>query len=236
MRFLRLYCLLFLLAVALPAYALRPFDGTDAVVADAGEFELEFGPLTRLREDGQQTWLAPVLAANWGMRGERELVLEGKRRSSDGSLFDAALSLKQLHRRGVLQDQAGASVASECGLLMPGVRADHGAGASCALIVSQRWWNVTAHFNSALAFSREHRWSPSFGAILELRARSNIRPVVEVLTQKENRESPANSVLAGLIWKRSESFSVDFGIKRMRSGGSNSNELRLGLTWTNSPG
>lgn len=236
MRAFRYCCLLTLLAAALPAHALRPFDGTDAAVADEGEFELEFGPLTRLREDGRHTWLAPALVANWGMGADRELVLEGKRRSSDGSVFDAALSLKQLHRRGALQDQAGASIASECGVLLPGVRADHGTGAMCALIVSQRWRNVTAHLNTALAFSREHRWAPSLGVIVELPNKTNIRPVVEVLAQKENQERPASSVLAGLIWKRSERFSVDFGVKRMRSGGSDSSEVRLGFTWTNAPG
>lgn len=35
------------------AYAYRPFDGTDASVPDAGEFELELGPVQHLREGSE---------------------------------------------------------------------------------------------------------------------------------------------------------------------------------------
>src|SRR5437868_4706323 len=109
MRILGPCCLLPLMLFATPARALRPFEGTDAAVAGAGEFELELGPATRLRESAQHTWLAPVFVANWGVGDDSELVIEGKRRSADRSLVDAAFSLKHVLRRGILQDEAGTS-------------------------------------------------------------------------------------------------------------------------------
>ena len=37
------------------AQAYRPFDGTDAAVADTGEVEIELGPVEYLREEAERT-------------------------------------------------------------------------------------------------------------------------------------------------------------------------------------
>jgi hypothetical protein len=86
---------------ALPALALRPFDGTDADVAAPGEFELEFGPAHYLREGPNKGILAPAVIANFGIQHDREIVLEGKLKKlftaepgeSRTSVVDTALSL-----------------------------------------------------------------------------------------------------------------------------------------------
>jgi len=54
------------LAVTGPALALRPFDGTDAAVADVGEFEIEFRPAGRLQEGSSVSVLGPVTTLNYG--------------------------------------------------------------------------------------------------------------------------------------------------------------------------
>ena len=59
-----------------PAHAYRPFDGTDAGVADPGEFELEFGPIQHSREGSTRSWIAPAAVANWGVAHDREIVLD----------------------------------------------------------------------------------------------------------------------------------------------------------------
>jgi hypothetical protein len=41
------------------AEAYRPFDGTDAAVAETGEMEIELGPVESLREGAVRTLLAP---------------------------------------------------------------------------------------------------------------------------------------------------------------------------------
>src|SRR5450759_3709723 len=85
------------------ALAYRPFDSTDAAVADDGEFELEFGPLGSLREGTRRSRVAPAAIANFGISGEREIVLQGQLQTlldpdSPGprtSLVDNGLLMKQ---------------------------------------------------------------------------------------------------------------------------------------------
>ena len=48
------------------AWAYRPFDGTDAAVAETGEVEIELGPVEYLREGAERTLLAPNVRINYG--------------------------------------------------------------------------------------------------------------------------------------------------------------------------
>jgi hypothetical protein len=52
--------------VSSPAHAYRPFNGTDAAVADVGELEFELQPAGVLQEGGTQTLVAPWLVTNFG--------------------------------------------------------------------------------------------------------------------------------------------------------------------------
>jgi hypothetical protein len=61
-----------------PAFAYRPFDGTDAAVADLGEFEVEFQPAGRLRDDTGTSLVAPDVVFNYGMMQDWEAVVEGR--------------------------------------------------------------------------------------------------------------------------------------------------------------
>ena len=47
------------------AMAYRPFDGTDAAVADTGDMEIELGPVEYLRAGAERTLLAPDLRINY---------------------------------------------------------------------------------------------------------------------------------------------------------------------------
>ena len=58
--------------------AYRPFDGTDAAVAETGELEIEFGALEYLREAAERTLFAPNLRINYGFTPGWEAVLEGR--------------------------------------------------------------------------------------------------------------------------------------------------------------
>jgi hypothetical protein len=58
--------------------AYRPFDGTDAAVAEKGEMEIELGPVEYLREGAERTLLAPDLRINYGFIPRWEAALEGK--------------------------------------------------------------------------------------------------------------------------------------------------------------
>jgi hypothetical protein len=220
-----------------PAHAYRPFDLTDADVTDEGELELELG-VAHLREGSDRFLIAPAVVGNLGITGGREVVLEGKLRTplhdaeeSQSILEDTALSLKQLHRRGSLQDGAGVSVASECGVLLPEVHGDSHTGASCLGVASQRWSMATVHLNIGLALDREHNWERTFGGIVEGPHDWAVRPALELIAERNNTGSQTNSALVGLIWQAQEDLAFDLGARAARADGQDVYEVRAGLTW-----
>jgi hypothetical protein len=158
---------------AVDAHAFRPFDGTDAAVTDTGQLEIELGPLQYLREGSAKSLIAPATVINYGFAPGWEAVVEGSVAhglSSDvsgTSLTSAGASLKGVLRDGSLQDKDGPSVATEFGVLLPGVRDDHGTGASVAGVVSQRWELATLHFNAAASLTRQQHPDLFLSAILE---------------------------------------------------------------------
>ena len=120
------------------AFAYRPFDSTDADVAGPKEFKLELGPIGSLRDGVNKYWVAPAIVANFGIKEGYELVLQGQRlQLREGepdvpstSVVNTGAFIKQILRRGVLQEEQGASVAMEYGLLLPTHHAEHGTGFS----------------------------------------------------------------------------------------------------------
>jgi hypothetical protein len=232
-------CGLVLAAVwSVPACAYRPFDGTDAGVAGAGEVELELGYFHYLREGEQKSIVAPAAVVNFGLGQGNELVLEGRvrthlnRQAGDRrtTFEDAALSFKHVHRNGGLQDAAGPSIASECGVLLPTVQGDR-TGASCGAILSQRWSAATAHFNAALGRNREGRWERFFGAIIEGPAVASVRPVAETFVTRDSAGARTNSTLVGLIWTANEDLTFDIALRKAHTKEHGITEIRAGLTW-----
>jgi len=134
-----------------PSLAYRPFDGTDASVADSGELETEFQPAGALWEGSQTTLIAPDLVFNFGFKKNWEATLEGRLETplspaESPRITDAALLLKDVLRPGVLQDKQGPR-ATEFGLLLPDASGETGVGASLAGIASDRWDWGTIHLN-----------------------------------------------------------------------------------------
>src|SRR6478752_5170268 len=101
---------------ARPSAAYRPFDGTDADVAEPGEVELEIGPVGYRQEGSSRFLVAPALIANYGFAPRFEAVLEGRQdfqlnaATHPWQVQDVAFSVKGLLRRGSLQGGAGLSV------------------------------------------------------------------------------------------------------------------------------
>jgi len=230
---------LFALIYAGTALAYRPFDGTDADVAKAGELEVEFGPLQWIREDGKRFLQAPAVVANFGLSREHELVIEGRHEIAldrepgepRSALVDTGAFIKHVLRRGVLQDESGPSVATEYGVLLPEVNGTHGTGFSIAGIVSQRWQALTAHFNAQLARTREHEPDLFLGTIVEGPIAWRVRPVGEVSTERPRDGPRTDSILVGAIWRVRDGLSFDAGVRSARVGDEAVHELRLGLTW-----
>src|SRR5207253_9394160 len=66
------------IGLASPAFAYRPFDGTDGDVANVGEFELEVGPAHFLSAPDGRYVVAPATVLNLGVAPGFELVVDFK--------------------------------------------------------------------------------------------------------------------------------------------------------------
>ena len=226
------------------ARAYRPFDSTDAAVAAKGEMEIEFGPLGFVKEGSDRFLVAPGVIFNWGFADRWELVLEGRNFVQLGeniagprvSLEDSALSLKGVLREGSLQEKTGLSIATETGVLLPTIDGNSGAGVQEAIIVSQRWPDLTVHLNGAVAWTRAHRLGLFGGAIFEVHDAWPVRPVAEVFVEGEHDVPTTVSGLVGAIWRVRDGLSFDAGLRLARAGGVNTTEIRAGLTWAFSVG
>ena len=230
--------LVFLLAtmsLADNAFAYRPFDGTDAAVAEPGEMEVELQPAGVKRADEQNTLVAPATVLNFGLIKNWELVLETRAEtplSASGPTIwtDSGAFLKHVLRPGVLQDQTGPSIATEFGILLPDSIGSTGVGASVAGIISQRWDWGTAHLNIAGQLTRDQHADLFTGVILEGPYKWTVRPVAEFFYEEEFDQAHTISALIGAIWQVRDNLSFDVGFRHAVTNGAHINEIRAGLT------
>jgi hypothetical protein len=223
-----------LCVVARPAVAYRPFDGTDAAVADLNQVEIELQPAGRLQTGSQSTLVAPAVVYNYGFAERWEMVLQTEVDSPPGSPSSFAASgafLKYVIQPGVLQGQNGISIATEFGPLLPGINSDPGVGFSWAGIVSQRWDWGTAHFNVEANLTREQHGEVFLDVILEGPATWKVRPVVELFYDKAWLETETRSALVGAIWQVRDDLSFDVAYRYGLENGRAVNEIRAGLTF-----
>lgn len=222
------------------AAAYRPFDGTDADVAEPREIELELGPVGYLREGSERSLVMPALVFNYGLSPGFEAVLEDRdnwrldRRSLRPGVEDVALSFKGLLRPGSLQGVHGVSVAIEAGMLLAASKEQ--LGLHTASIFSQRWPALTLHFNLGNDFIPSIGYEASASLIVEGPAAWPLRPVAEALAERDFgsptlRSGLAESVLVGAIAPCGNTLSFDLGLRYGRARGQRDEEARLGLTW-----
>jgi hypothetical protein len=175
---------------------------------------------------------------NYGFAPGWEGVIEGRvahalsgRGVSGASLIDAGAFLKGMLREGALQDKAGPSVATEFGILLPGIRDDHGIGASIAGIVSQRWNWATIHLNAVVSLTRQQHPDLFLDAIIEGPHEWTVRPVAEAFYDRDFSATATRSALIGAIWQVRDDVAADFGLRGARSGDHTAGEIRLGVTF-----
>jgi hypothetical protein len=218
-----------------PSFAYRPFDGTDAAVADLGEVEIEFQPAGILREGSQTTLIGPWSVLNYGFAKDWEVVLEARLEtpispSGPSSLTATSAFLKHVLRQGSLQDQMGPSVATEFGVLLPEINGESSFGAHWAGIVSQRWEWGTVHFNVATELTRDHRADVFAGVILEGPSKWSARPVAEVFFEEKFNDTQTVSGLLGLIWQINDKLALDLAVRKALTGSEPVTEFRAGMT------
>ena len=222
------------------SFAYRPFDGTDAAVAEPQEVEIELEPAGVIRQNAQTSLIAPFMIFNYGIVKNWEFVFQGQGQfplNSDesASINGVGTFLKGVLREGSLQDASGPSVAVEFGPLLPGVSADSGFGASFGTIVSQRWDWGTVHANVVTELTRDHHADVFLGAIIEGPFKWKVRPVAEFFYEEEIGQSRTLSGLVGAIWQVKDNLSFDMGYRHAVVNGHPVDEFRAGMTFGLSP-
>jgi hypothetical protein len=220
---------------AAPAAAYRPFDGTDAAVADVGEVEIEFQPAGAFRAGSTKPLSEAIF--NYGFAERWELVLQGTAQvlpegSGPISVSNGAF-LKYVLQPGVLQEKPGVSIATEFGPLLPPAGGS-GVGFSLTGIVSQRWEWGTVHLNAAANLTPDQNGELFFDAIIEGPYKWKVRPVFEIYSDSVINvvnQTQTFSGLAGAIWQVNDKLSFDAAVRYAVVDGRPVQELRAGLTF-----
>jgi hypothetical protein len=217
-----------LLTCARRAGAYRPFDSTDAAVADPGEVEIELGYAGFRQSDRGVTIVAPTFVGNLGIAPNLEAVGEFKlasdltrSRGEDPTRFEESeVSLKWVLRDGVLQDGSGPSLAMELSALLPTGREEDRFGGELVAIASGRTLGWTWHLNVG-ALVEPQRSDPGviWGAIAEHTIRGPLRAVAEIDGESVRGARPDDSALVGLIWTVPapapfHELAIDVGVRR----------------------
>jgi hypothetical protein len=174
---------------------------------------------------------------NYGVTPGWEAVLEGilahgvTAGDPGTSLIGNGAFLKGVLREGVLQEKPGPSIATEFGILLPGVNDEHGAGASLAGIVSQRWSWGTVHLNAAAALTQQQHADLFIDAIVEGPHEWVVRPVVEIFHERDVGQFQTRSALVGAIWQVQDNIAVDFAVRGARVNDHTAGEIRAGVTF-----
>lgn len=232
-----LLLLLALLCLAAPARAYRPFDGTDASVADLGESEIELGPLGYLREGSAHSLVAPALIYNYGIAPGWEAVLQseaayGLSSGSGGAGIGADIaSLKAVLHEGVLQDKPGPSIAAEFDLLLPGINLQPGTGGDIDVIVSQRWRWLAVHLNLLGGVTQQQHGEAAIDTIVEGPHDWPVRPVSEIILARDFGGLDTRSLLIGAIWQLRENLAFDAALRGALVGNATAGEIRAGITF-----
>jgi hypothetical protein len=216
------------------AFAYRPFDSTDPAVAELGKFEVELSPVSFRHDDTGQTWIVPQLRLNYGFADDWEVVLEGQAehpQSGSSALVENALSVKTVWQEGSLQEKSGVSLATEAALLLPGVNQESGIGAGLTGIAGERWSWGAVHVNVGASLSREKRAEVFVGTIVEGPIAWKVRPVAELVYDREFGLKEEFAVLAGLIWQVKDDLSFDFAVRQAQVNAALETEIRAGLTF-----
>src|SRR5215469_5315700 len=139
--------------------------------------------------------------------------------------------LKGVLREGTLQEKPGPSIATEFGVLLPGINDQHGTGAVLNGIVSHRWDWGTVHVNAQIELTRQQHADYFLDSIIEGPHDWPVRPVAEFFYESDVSLFRTGSSLVGAIWQVQDNIAVDFGLRGARINGQTAGEIRAGVTF-----
>jgi hypothetical protein len=159
-------------------------------------------------------------------------------RAPRSTLQQPQLFVKTVLREGSVQGGSGLSVASEIGPYFPEVNVDStGLGGQIGIIISQAWPDIEMHLNIVNYLSRTHHYGLFTSLIVEGPWRWTVRPVMELLADREYestmfRSGLTRTVLLGAIWQATEGLEPDVAVRVGAVDDQSFQEVRIGLTWT----
>jgi hypothetical protein len=222
----------------LRASAYRPFDGTDADVAELHELELEIGPIGYYRAADTHYFVTGGVL-NFGVVPRMELVLQGfdfvplDPQSGPNKFTDTGLFAKVVLREGCLQEHDGPSFAMEVGPLLPTVHDTKGFGAYAGEILSTCFGDaLIVHWNTEVQILPQTSNLDLFGgAILEPPpSKFVVRPVAELFVEHDFGGVQTYSALAGAIWRVREKLDLDVAMREALIANQRVTELRMGFS------
>lgn len=222
-----------------PASAYRPFDGTDAAVADVGEVGFELQPAGLLREGPQTRLVTPAaptvvsvgVAEGWEVNAQGQVEIPVGHLRGRTAILDTGIFAKGVLRPGFLQDQAGPSIGTEFGLLLPEVNGQSGVGGAWDVILSQGGsWGVV-HLNLQPEINGQQHFVLFLDAIFEAPRDWPVRPVAEIFVNREYGGALTRSALVGAIWQARDDLAFDVGLRGARVDGHDIGEVRAGLSF-----
>jgi hypothetical protein len=220
------------------ASAYRPFDGTDADVAELHEWEFEMQSVGYYRAGGSQ-YFEPGGVLNYGLLPRVELVLQGfafvpiEAGSGPNRFTETGLFAKIVWREGCLQEKEGASFATETGPLLPTINDTKGFGAYAGGILSTCFGEaLIVHWNAEVQILPQTYNLDLFGgAILEpTPSKYVVRPVAEVFVEHDFGGIQTYSGLVGGIWRVSEKLALDLAVRKALISGESVTEVRAGFS------
>jgi len=227
------------LAGVRPAHAYRPFDFSDADVAEEHTLEIELAPVEFARRGPDHELRVPALTLNFGLGGGYELGVEGVRNvpiEGEGdealgpTVFESGASITKLVRGGRLQEKQGPSIAVEGIALFPTREGPH-MGFETNGVISTAGKTGAVHFGVAASRLPTGEDEAGAGLILETHPFHGWRPVVELKAIGTRGEATDKGLLTGVIFQPSDGLAFDFAVNYGESGGERWTELRGGATY-----
>ncbi|MEQ8457109.1 MAG: hypothetical protein RLO52_03970 [Sandaracinaceae bacterium] len=219
--------------MALAALLARPtearaylIDLNDARVVEHGTMELELQPVgywqTVVGEE-EHYLVAPSAQIYWGFGEGWDLLLLTRGWALLDDVPDQsryALQEQMIATRTLLVDggyssegeRDGISLALQTGLLLPGVEAETGFGASLALLFAQRWDAGTLHLNVWTNFTQERTFELFVAAVMEGPDAWPVVPTIEVWFDLDDGV-PMLSGLVGALIPIGDEFALQGGVR-----------------------
>jgi hypothetical protein len=143
------------------------------------------------------------------------------------SLIESEALLKGVLREGSLQEKSGPSIATEFGVLLPGINGEHGTGAILDGIASQQWDWATVHLNGQIALTQEQHADYLLDTIIEGPHDWAVRPVSEFFYENNVGQFQTRSALVGAIWQVQDNIALDFAVRGARVNDHTQGEIPL---------